>query len=160
MLYDYYLTDSSRVEKYFLYYLDTADERCAAVNGAWGISTLYYPVTRVHVVTFIDQKGNPVETTDLYAILEYETDEHENRVWEGYYDKSHVQTNCAAGYASVERGFDNQGRMISERYLDRYNKLTNNADGIASWNGYYDEAGNLVITNRYDKDLQTVTVEE
>ena len=158
--YDYDLSDQKSVEKYFQYYEDEAGVPAAAANGAWGITMLYYPVTRVHVVTYIDQQGNPVETTDMYAILEYETDEHENRVWEGYYDTAHVQTNCSAGYASVERGFDNQGRMISERYLDRYNKLTNNAEGIASWNGYYNEEGNLVITNRYDKDLQTVTIEE
>ena len=45
---------------------------------------------------------------------------------------------------------------MSERYLDRYNKLTNNKEGIASWNGYYDEEGHLIITNRYDKDLNPV----
>ena len=54
------------------------------------------------------------------------------------------------------RNYDDEGRLISERYLDRFNKLTNNVDGIATWNGYYDEEGNLVVTNRYDKDLNPI----
>ena len=154
--YDYDLSDSTSVEKRFQYYLDEAGEPIAAANGAWGSSTLYYPITRIHVVTYIDEKGSPIMITDDYAILEYEEDEHGNWVWEGYYDESHAQTNCSKGYSSVERGFDNQGRLISERYLDRYNKLTNNTEGVASWNGYYDEDGMLVITNRYDEDLNPI----
>jgi hypothetical protein len=85
-------------------------------------------------------------------VLEYEEDVYGNRIWEGYYDEIHAQTNCTDGYSSVERAFDEEGRMISERYLDRYNKLTDNKDGIAGWNGYYDAEGKLVITSRYDKD--------
>ena len=154
--YDYDLSDSNRVEKYFLYYLDANDQRCAAKNGAWGMSNLYYPVTRVHKVSFLDENGNPVTTTEGYAILEYEEDENGNRTWEGYYDSLGAQVNCAAGYSSVERGYDGEGRLISERYLDRYNKLTNNVNGVAGWNGYYDSEGTLVITNQYDQDRKAV----
>ena len=150
--YDYDLSDARNVERYYQYYLDENGDPIAAKNGAWGQTMLYYPTTRVRVVTYIDQECNPVVTTDEYAILEYEEDERGNRVWEGYYDEMHAQTNCAAGYSSVERGFDNEGRLISERYLDRYNKLTNNAEGVAGWNGYYDENGQLVVTSRYDQE--------
>ena len=156
ILYDYDLSNSVSVEKYFSYYLDEAGEPVAASNGAWGITMLYYPVTRVRVVTFIDRDGSAVTTADGYAILEYELDENGNRVWEGYYDAIHAPVNCAQGYSSVERSFDNAGRMISERYLDRYNKLTNNVNGVAGWNGYFDETGELVITNCYDKDRNQV----
>ena len=149
--FDYDLSNS-RVQKYFRYYLDQAGESCAAANGAWGMSILYYPVTRVYEVTFLDQNNKPMTTDEGYAILEYEVDENDHRVWEAYYDDIHAPIECAAGYSSVERGFDSQGRLVSERYLDRYNKLTNNAQGVAGWNGYYDSEGNLVITGRYDKD--------
>ena len=154
-LYDYDLSNSQRVEKYFCYYLDLNGGRCAASNGAWGISTLYYPATRVHEVTFLNAEGDPVTTTDGYAILEYENDDYGNVVWEGYYDSYHAPINCAAGYSSVERSFDGEGRLISERYLDRYNKLTNNVDGVAGWNGYYTPDGELIINNRYDQDRKT-----
>ncbi|MBR4331500.1 MAG: hypothetical protein IKP72_02360 [Clostridia bacterium] len=152
VLYDYDLSESSRVEKYFLYYLDASGNRCAAANGAWGISTLYYPVTLVHEITFLDGDGNPIVTADGYAIKEYEQDENGNVTWEGYFDAIHAQINCLDGYASVERGYDSEGRLISERYLNRYNKLTNNKSGVAGWNGYYDSDGILVITNRYDEN--------
>ena len=152
ILYDYDLTNSSRVEKEFRYYENAAGGKTAAINGAWGMSILYYPVTRVHEVTFLGENGEPVTTLDGYAILEYEEDENGNRVWEGYYDDIHAQVDCADGYSSVERNYDGEGRMISERYLDHYNKLTNNAEGVAGWNGYYDADGNLVITSRYDQD--------
>ena len=154
--YDYDLSDPTTVEKRFQYYLDEAGQAIKARNGAWGKTILYYPITRIHVVTYIDQESQPVMITDAYAIFEYEEDDHGNWVWEGYYDEAHAQTNCIKGYSSVERVYDNEGRLTSERYLDRYNKLTNNTDGIASWNGYYDEDGNLVITNRYDKDLNPI----
>ena len=155
-LYDYDLSDSRRVEKYFCYYLDQNDCFCAAQNGAWGISTLYYPVTRVYEVTFLNANGDPLTTTDGYAILEYEADEYGNVVWEGYYDSYHASAICTGGYSSVERGYDGEGRLISERYLDRNNKLTNNSDGVAGWNGYYTPDGELIINNRYDQDRKTV----
>ena len=156
ILYDYDLSDSTNVSKYFQYYQDKKGDPIAANNGAWGMTMLYYPATRIHVITYIDPNGQPILTTENYAILEYEEDDNGNRVWEGYYDAVHAQTNCSDGYFSVERGYDSEGRLISERYLDRYNKLTNNKDGIASWNGYYDEEGNLIISSRYDQDLQQV----
>ncbi len=151
-MYDYDLSNSVKVEKYFKYYLDVSGERCAALNGAWGVSTLYYPSTLVHQVTFIDRDGRPVVTTDGYAILEYEEDEYGNRVWEGYFDANHAQTNCLDGYHSVERQFDALGRVVYERYADRYNRLTNNAQGVAGWTGYYDVDGRLIYTSRYDQD--------
>ena len=150
--YDYDLSNALREERYYQYYLNVDGEPTAATNGAWGMTTLYYPTTRVHVVTYIDQNGDPVVTTNGYAIREYEEDEKGNCTWEGYFDEIHAQINCADGYSSVERSFDSEGRMVSERYLDRYNKLTNNAEGVAGWNGYYDEDGQLVINNRYDQD--------
>ena len=156
ILYDYDLSNSQRVEKYFSYYLDKNGEPCAAANGAWGISTLYYPVTRVHEVTFLDADGNPVTTADGYAVMEYEQDDNGCVTWEGYYDSMRVPVNCAAGYASVERGYDSEGRLISERYLDRYNKLTNNAEGVAGWNGYYTPEGELVVSSRYDQDRKAL----
>ena len=156
--YDYDLSDSSRVEKYFQYYLDTERKPIQAKNGAWGITVLYYPVTRIHEVTYIDQNGRPVMISDGYAILQYEEDEAGNRTWEGYLDAIYAQVNCSKGYASLEIGYDGQGRKISERYKDRYDKLTNNKDGVAGWNGYYDNAGQLVITNCYDQDRMKVAV--
>ena len=156
-MYDYDLSNSAQVEKYFKYYLDAKGERCAAANGAWGVSTLYYPATLVREITFIDSDGKPVTTTDGYAILEYEEDEYGNRVWEGYFDANHAQVNCQEGYHSVERKFDALGRIISERYADRYNKLTNNAQGVAGWTGYYDDDGRLIYTNRYDQDRMPVS---
>ena len=157
--YDYDLSDSIRVEKYFLYYLDENGNRCAALNGAWGVSTLFYPITQVHEITFLDENGNPVTAADGYAIKEYEQDENGNITWEGYFDAIHAQINCQDGYASVERGYDSEGRLISERYLNRYNKLTNNKDGVAGWNGYYDMDGVLIITNRYDQNRNALPVD-
>ena len=154
--YDYDLSDASRAEKYFQYYLDAQGQPVAAANGAWGMNTVYYPVTRVHVLTFVDEAGKPVTTSEGYAILEYEQDENGNRTWEGYYDAIHAAINCLEGYASKETTFDSNGRKVAERYLDRYNKLTNNADGVAGWNGYYDSEGQLVITNCYDQDRNPV----
>ena len=157
--YDYDLIDANQVEKYFSYYLDEQDEPVAAKNGAWGITELYYPVTRIHTITYINEAGEPVVTTDGYAILEYELNDQGNRVWEGYYDAAYAQTNCADGYSSVERGYDQEGRLISERYVDRYNKLTNNKNGVAGWTGRYDENGELIITSCYDKNRNPVSIE-
>ena len=157
--YSYDLSNSSHVEKYFQTYLDVNGERCAAANGAWGKTVLYYPTARVHEVTFTDASGAPVLTADGYAILEYEEDEYGNRTWEGYYDQYHGQAECADGYSSKESTYDGAGRLIAERYLDRYNKLTNNAEGVAGWNGYYDADGTLVITNRYDQYLKALPLE-
>ncbi len=156
ILYDYDLSNSTRVEKYYRTYQDVNGQACAAANGAWGMSVLYYPAARVYEVTFLDAQGEPMDTSDGYAILEYEEDEYGNRVWEGYYDKQHGQAECLDGYFSKESTYDNAGRLVAERYLDRYNKLTNNAQGVAGWNGYYDADGNLVITSRYDKDLKAL----
>ena len=158
--YDYDLSSSQNVERYYEYYLDEAGEPTKANNGAWGMRTFYYPVTRIHTVTFIDRDDNPVVTTEGYAIMEYEEDEYGNCTWEGYYDEIGAQTNCKAGYSSVERGYDFEGRLISERYLDRYNKLTNNADGVAGWNGYYNSDGELVITSIYDQDRNPIAADE
>ena len=158
--YDYDLSSAQRVERYYQYYLDENGEPVEANNGAWGMTMLYYPTTRVHVATFIDQNEEPIVTTDGYAILEYEEDEYGNRTWEGYYDEIHAQINCAEGYSSVERSFDSEGRLVSERYLDRYNKLTNNAEGLAGWNGYYDSNGDLVVTSRYDQDLNPLPLDD
>ena len=146
-------------EKYFRYYLDENGEDTQALNGAWGQTMVYYPITRIHTLTYVDRNGIAMMTTDGYAILEYEEDDFGNWIREWYYDEIHAQVNNADGYAYVERGYDSDGRLISERYRDRYNKLANNADGIASWNGYYDSEGNLVITNQYDKDLVNVPVQ-
>ena len=157
--YDYDLSNSEQVEKYFEYYQDTEGNAAAASNGAWGRSILYYPVTRIHEVTYTDQDGNPAMITDGYAVYQYEMDEHENIIWEGYFDEMSVPVNCSDGYASVEREFDEEGRLISERYLDRYNKLTNNNEGVAGWNGYYNDEGELVISNRYDQDRKTLQPE-
>ena len=157
--YDYDLSNAAQVERYYEYYLDINEEPCQAVNGAWGMMTVYYPVTSVHEVTFLDENKNPTVTEKGYAILEYEQDQAGNITWEGYYDAIGAQINSVDGYASVERGFDEERRLISERYLDRYNKLTNNKEGVAGWNGYYDEDGNLVIISRYDQDLKSVPAE-
>jgi hypothetical protein len=157
--YDYDLSDSSKVEKYYSVYLDETGAPTMAKNGAWGITELYYPVTRIHTVTYIDDAGEPVVTTDGYAILEYELNDQGNRVWEGYYDAAYAQTNCADGYSNVERGYDQEGRLISERYVDRYNKLTNNKNGVAGWTGRYDENGELIITSCYDKNRNPVSIE-
>ncbi len=159
-VYDYDLSNSASVERYYQRYVDTEGEPIAAKNGAWGLTMLYYPTTRVRVVTFIGADGEPIVTEDGYAILEYEEDENGNRVWEGYYDAIHAQINCAAGYSSVERGYDSMGRLISERYLDRYNKLTNNVEGVAGWNGYYNGEGELVVTSRYDQDRKSVKTDD
>ena len=158
--YDYDLTNASRVEKYYSYYLGTDGEPCEAANGAWGISTLYYPSTNVHEITFLDEDGYAVDSKDGYAILEYKEDENRNRAWEAYYDRFHGQTECGAGYFYRECEYDSAGRLISERYLDRYNRLTNNEDGIAGWNGYYDAEGNLVVTSVYDKDRSALPAEQ
>ena len=155
--YDYDLSNSANVEKYFQYYRDTEGNDTAARNGAWGVSYLYYPVTLIHRVTYIDQNGAPIMTDQGYAIMEYQEDDNGEKIWEGYYDESEAQTNCLDGYSSVEREFDSKGRLISEKFRDRYNKLTNNTDGIANWNGYYNDDGELVVTNCYDKDLNPVT---
>ena len=130
-----------------------------ALNEAWGQTMVYYPITRIHTLTYVDRNGIAMMTKDGYAILEYEEDDFGNWIREWYYDEIHAQVNNTDGYAYVERGYDSDGRLISERYRDRYNKLANNADGIASWNGYYDSEGNLVITNQYDKDLVNVPVQ-
>ncbi len=156
--YDYDLSDSSRVERYFEYYLDVAGQPTQAVNGAWGVKLLYYPVTRIHQVTYIDADGKEFAIEEGYATLQYEENDRGNRVWEGYFDAIGAPVNCAAGYASKESGYDNDGRIISERYLDRYNKLTNNVEGVAGWNGYYTAEGVLVITSCYDRDRNQVPV--
>ena len=41
--YDYDLSDSNNVEKYFKYYLNTDGKPIAAKSGAWGTRTVYYP---------------------------------------------------------------------------------------------------------------------
>ena len=150
--YEYNLTNASKVEKYLSYYYDKDGEPCADNNGAWGKSILYYPVTLVHEVTFLDKDGKPANTNKGYAMVQYEEDADGNRTWEGYFDKNGGQTNCDEGFFSRESTYDSAGRLISERYLDRYNKLTNNAEGVAGWNGYYDAEGNLIITSRYDQE--------
>ena len=160
MRFDYDLTNASKVEKYTATFLDVSYTPCAAKNGAWGISTLYYPASLVHEVTYLDEDGEPMKSTDGYAILEYEEDSSGNRVWEGYYDEYHTAANCAEGYSSKESTYDSSGRLTGERYLDRFNKLTNNKDGIAGWNGYYDADGNLVITSMYDKDRSAISAED
>ena len=157
--YDYDLTNASKVEKYFRYYLDIYGEPCAANNGAYGVSTLYYPVTLVHEVTYLDDEGKPANTTDGYSMIQYEEDENGNRTWEGYFDKYGSQTNYKEGYFSRESTYDSAGRLIAERYLDRYNKLTNNAEGIAGWNGYYDAEGNLIITSQNDQERNALPVD-
>ncbi len=157
--YEYDLTNASRVEKITKFYLDENGDPCAADNGAWGVLTLYYPAGRVHEVTFLGENGDPTNSKDGYAILEYEEDENGNRVWEGYYAQDHSQVNCAEGYFSKESEYDSEGRLIAERYLDFHNKLTNNAEGTAGWNGYYDAEGNLVVTNRYDQERKALPTE-
>lgn len=158
IFYDYDLSNSVEVEKYYQYYLDSADEPTSDKYGAWGKFSLYYPITRIHEITFIDQAHKPVMTAEHYSIFKYETDENGNESWAGYFDDMDIPVDNAYGYSTVTREFDGEGRLISERYQDRYNKLANNENGVASWNGYYDEEGNLVITNRYDKDLQSVEI--
>ena len=152
MSYEYDLTNASKVEKYILRYYDADGNPCTDNIGAYGKSILYYPVTRVHEVTYLDEDGKPANTTKGYAAMQYEEDENGNRTWEGYFDKNQGQANCDEGYFSKESEYDSAGRLISERYLDRHNKLTNNAEGVAGWNGYYDAEGNLIITSKYDQD--------
>jgi YD repeat-containing protein len=159
VLYDYDLSNSSQVEKYFRYYVGTDGTPCAASNGAWGMSVLYYPATLIRKVTFLDARGEPVVTSEGYAILEYEDDVNGNRVWEGYYDDLYAQTECLDGYSSKECDYDSNGRLISERYMDRYNRLTNNAQGVAGWRGYYDPDGNLVITSIYDQNRNALPLD-
>ena len=122
--------------------------------------TLYYPVARVHEVTFLGEDGEPADSRDGYAILEYEEDDFGNRTWEGYYDRLHAQINCSKGYFSRESEYDSEGRLIAERYLDFHNKLTNNTEGVAGWNGYYDGDGNLIVTSRYDQNRQALPTEK
>ena len=157
--YEYDLTNASKVEKYLRFYLDVNDEPCAANNGAYGVSILYYPVTLVHEVTYLDEDGKPANTADGYAMLQYEEDSEGNRTWEGYFDKYGGQANCDEGYSSKECDYDSAGRLIGERYQDRYNKLTNNAEGVAGWNGYYDTEGNLIITSKYNQDKEALPTE-
>ena len=114
------------MEMYFASYTDAQGQPVQAANGAWGSTTLYYPVTMIHEVTYVDADGEPVYTTDGYAIYEYESSESGTVTWEAYYDEAHIPTDCIKGYSSVERSYDEDGRLISERYLDRYNNLTNN----------------------------------
>ncbi len=154
--YDYDLSESDTVERYYETYLDADGNPVQAANGSWGRNTLYYPVTLVHQITYVDENGEPVITSEGYAIYEYEEDEHGNRTWEAYYDEQYAPINTEEGYSSIEREYDGQGRVVSERYLDRYNKLINNTDGVAGWNGYYDENGELVITNQYDQNREAI----
>ena len=70
IVYDYDLSQSDNVEKYFQYYQDAEGNPVEASNGAWGTSMLYYPVTRVRRVTYIGSTGEPVITTEGYAIME------------------------------------------------------------------------------------------
>ena len=154
--YDYDLNDFEQVDLYYEYYRDEEGAPTQANNGAWGRNTLYYPVTGTFDITYMDQAGNPILTTDGYAVYEYKVDENDNVTWEGYLDELGAAVNCSAGYSSIEYGYDEEGRLISERRLDRYNKLVNNEYGVAGWNGYYDEFGNLVISNMYDQDRKSV----
>ena len=160
MTYAYDLTNASKVEKYIQKYFDANDEPCADNLGAYGVSILYYPNTRVHEVTYLDDEGKPVNTTKGYAQLQYEEDENGNRTWEGYFDKYGGQANCDEGYSSKESEYDSAGRLIAERYLDRYNKLTNNAEGIAGWNGYYDAEGNLILTSKYNQEREALPTDK
>ena len=154
--YDYDLSSLDQMELYYEDYRDEEGAPTQANNGAWGRKTLYYPVTRVYDITYTDQAGNPILTTDGYAVYEYKVDENGNVTLERYLDELGAAINCSAGYSSIEYGYDEDGRMISERCLDRYNKLVNNEYGVAGWNGYYDEFGNLVISNMYDQDRKSV----
>ena len=154
--YEYDLTNAAKVEKYIQRYYDATDEPSADILGAYGISIRYYPNTRVHEVTYLDDEGKPANIKKGYAQLQYEEDENGNRTWEGYFDKFGGQANNDQGYSSKESEYDSAGRLISERYMDRYNKLTNNAEGIAGWNGYYDMEGNLIITSKYDQNREAL----
>ena len=159
VIYDFVSNIQSRTEeseKHCEYYQDVFGRPAASENGSWGKSIVYYPVSFFHEETFIDWNGEPVDTSDGYAIYDYETDEKENIIWEGYFDKYHAATNCLKGYSSIERGFDEEGRVISERYLDRYDKLVNNPDGVAMWSGYYDDNGDLILQIFCDQDRNPV----
>jgi len=154
--YEYDLSSLEQVEQYYEYYRDEEGAPTQADNGAWGRSTLYYPVTGTYDITYTDQAGNPILTTDGYAVYEYIIDENDNVTRERYLDELGAAVNCSGGYSSIEYGYDEDGRMISERCLDRYNKLVNNEYGVAGWNGYYDESGDLVISNMFDQDRKSV----
>ena len=156
VVYDYDLSNSKKVEKYFNYYQDEKGNPVTNSDGAYGISTLYYPSTSIHEITFLGKNGEPINSNKGYAIYQYEEDEYGNYVWEGYFDSDNIATDCADGYSSVEREFDATGRVVSERYLDHFNKLINNSDGVAGWNGHYDENGELIIDNRYDQDRNPI----
>ena len=154
--YDYDLSYSAKVEKYYKYYLDEKGNPVAASDGTYGISTLYYPETYVHEITYLGQDKKPVNSKEGDAEYQYEEDEFGNYTWEGYFDADGAAINCKDGYSSVEREYDAAGRIVSERYLDRYNKLVNNKNGIAGWNGHYDEHGKLIIDNQYDQNRNPV----
>ena len=79
--YDYDLSNAETAEHYYEYYLNAELEPVQASNGAWGKTTVYYPVTRVHTITYIDQNGDATDTTDGYASYEYEEDENGNHTW-------------------------------------------------------------------------------
>ena len=114
---------------------------------------VYYPVTRIHTVTFLGEDEEPVMTTDGYAILEYEEDENGNRTYEGYYDTIKAPINCAEGYASVERGYDGEGRLIL--HVDRNGnriRTTYNVDGNPVMETGTDRNGENTITRSWEYD--------
>ena len=112
--YDYDLSNQKTVEKFYKYYKDVDGNPVAASNGAYGISTIYYPETLIHEISFIDQNGNPCNASEGYAIYEYEEDKYGNYTWEAYYDADHASINNAEGYSSVEREFDEKGRPVTD----------------------------------------------
>ena len=81
--YDYDLSDSDNVEKYYQYYKDESGNPIAAKNGAWGTFYLYYPITLIHNLTYIDQYGNPVMIDLNYATLKYQENDHSDEKQSG-----------------------------------------------------------------------------
>lgn len=112
----------------------------------------------VSQISFVDNQGGPVVTSNGYAKVLFEYDENDNLLKEQFLDEKDNLSEKNRGYAQTRTEYDSQNRVVKKSYFNASGNLTKNSEGYASYVNEYDMIGNLTKVNYLnEKGVLTTT---
>ena len=99
--------------------------------------------------TYRDEKGNPVDTADGYAVIKQKLNKKFQVLSIRYDHADGTPATGPDGWFRCVKDRDDKGRLVSVKYYDTEMQMTDRGAGYA-WEGYEWQDDNTVMVTRYD----------
>ena len=109
-------------------------------------------------LTYLDEKGQPVETRRGEGGQQYTYNDEGSITNMTHVNRYGKPTLIKAGYAAIERQYNEQGNEILRKYLDAEGNPVLHWDGYVAIKREYDEQGNEIRRTYLDRDSKPTLI--